>query len=92
MAKKKKKAKSEPTGRSKKSFGSCRADYSRRDEHHQYIDIPASEAARLLVALQNVVGDIIKTDSRRSERGVRLWLHSQNDDAVNITVYRRKMK
>ena len=76
----------------KKSFGSCRGIYSRRDENHQYIDIPANEAARLIIALQNVVGEVISTDRRTSERGVRLWIQSDEDDSVSMTIYKRKMK
>lgn len=73
----------------KKSFGSCRAEYSRRDDKRQYVDISANEAARLIVALQNVVGEVIATERRAGESDVRLWLHSPEDESVTITVYRK---
>lgn len=73
----------------KKSYGSCRAEYSRRDEERQYIDISANEAARLIVALQNVVGKVIATEHRAGESDIRLWLHSPENEAVTITVYRK---
>lgn len=78
------------SSKDKKSFGSCRGEYSRRDGSHQYVDISTSEAARLLIALQNVVGNVIANENRRSESGVRLWLHESKDDSVKITVYRNK--
>lgn len=43
----------------KTSDGSCRGEFSRNDEQQQYLDLDPSEAARLIVALQRVVGDII---------------------------------
>lgn len=73
----------------KKSFGSCRAEYSRRDDERQYIDVSASEASRLIIALQNVVGEIIASERRTGESDIRLWLHSPEDDSLTITVYRK---
>ena len=73
----------------KKSYGSCRGEFSRNDEQQQYLDLDPSEAARLIVALQRVVGDIIASDRRGSETDVRLWLHSRENDSVTVTVYRR---
>ena len=73
----------------KKSFGSCRGKYRRRDKEHQYLDISANEAARLIVALQNVVGKVIASERRSGESDVALWLHSPEDESVTITVYRK---
>jgi hypothetical protein len=62
----------------------------RRDQEQQYLDISASEAARLLVALQNAVGNIMASDNRRSESEVRLWIHSPDtsEGGANVTVYK----
>ena len=73
----------------KKSYGSCRARYARREDEHQYLDIPANEAARLIVALQNVVGTVIASERRGSESDIRLWVHSPGDESVTVTVYRK---
>ncbi|MCP4952009.1 MAG: hypothetical protein GY922_09245 [Proteobacteria bacterium] len=73
----------------KKSFGSCRAKYTRRDEDRQYVEISANEAARLIVALQNVVGEVISTERRQGESDITLWLHAPKDESVTITVYRK---
>jgi len=73
----------------KKSYGSCRATYSRREDERQYLDISANEAARLIVALQNVVGKVIASERRGSESDIRLWIHSPDDEQVTMTVYRK---
>ena len=73
----------------KKSSGSCRAQYARQDEDHQYLDMSVDEAARLIAALQNTVGTIIGTERRGSESDVRLWLHSHENETVTVTVYQQ---
>lgn len=73
----------------KKSYGSCRAAYSRREDEHQYLDVSANEAARLIIALQNVVGTVIASERRGSESDVRLWIHSPSDESVTVTAYRK---
>lgn len=73
----------------KKSFGSCRGKYGRRDEEHQYLEISANEAARLIIVLQNVVGKVIESERRTGESDITLWLHSPEDDSVTITAYRK---
>jgi len=73
----------------KKSYGSCRAMYARREEERQYLDISANEAARLIVALQNVVGTVIANEKRGGESDIRLWIHSPEDESVTVTVYRK---
>lgn len=72
---------------SKRSYGSCRAEYVRRDEEQQYINIPANEAARLAIALENVVATIISNERRTGESDVRLWIHSPEGKPATITVY-----
>lgn len=76
----------------KKSFGSCHGTYARRDDEQQYLDLSASEAARLILALQNAAGDILASDNRRSESDIRLWIHAPNakEGEVNVTVYKRE--
>lgn len=54
----------------KKSYGSCRAKYARRENDQQYLDISANEAARLIVALQNVVGKVIASERRGNESDI----------------------